>query len=187
MALPSSATSGLKMASLVTGAETVSSEDKIRKSLHELQPSATDKETLVGADRMIKSTQRTKEVKSKKNVPIKMKKDTSKNQTKVTTSNRAVQTIKEENREINAEDLTCTDIAGPSENYWQVLAEKRRIALKDALKENKEFAKCIEKLKEENHVYNQMLDEARALIEVLQDMMEDDRNDINNSLEDSVL
>jgi len=41
-------------------------QDKVRKSLHELQPSAIDKETLVGADRMIKSIQQTKEVKSKK-------------------------------------------------------------------------------------------------------------------------
>lgn len=41
-------------------------QDKVRKSLHELQPSAIDKETLVGADRMIKSTQQVKETKSKK-------------------------------------------------------------------------------------------------------------------------
>lgn len=41
-------------------------QDKVRKSLHELQPSAMDKETLVGADRMIKSTQQAKEAKSKK-------------------------------------------------------------------------------------------------------------------------
>ncbi|XP_018045721.1 PREDICTED: geminin [Atta colombica] len=171
----------------VTDTETVTSEDKVRKSLHELQPSATDKETLVGADRMIKSTQQTKEVKSKKNVPTKKKKDAFKNQVKVTTNNKAVQTVKEEKGEIDAEDLTCTDLAGPSENYWQVLAEKRRLALKDTLEENKELAKRNEKLEEESRIYKLMLDEARALIEVLQDMMEDDRNDINNSLEDSVL
>ncbi|XP_018317904.1 geminin [Mycetomoellerius zeteki] len=171
----------------VTGAETVTSEDKVRKSLHELQPSATDKETLVGADRMIKSTQQTKEAKSKKSVPTKKKKDVSKNQVKVITNNKAVQTVKEEKREIDAEDLTCTDIAGPSENYWQVLAERRRLALKDTLEENKELTKRNEKLEEENRIYKLMLDEARTLIEVLQEMMGDDRNDINNSLEDSVL
>ncbi|KYN27391.1 PREDICTED: geminin isoform X2 [Trachymyrmex cornetzi] len=165
----------------VTGAETVTSEDKVRKSLHELQPSAIDKETLVGADRTIKST------KSKKNIPTKKKKNASKNQVKVTTNNKAVQTVKEEKGEIDAEDLTCTDLAGPSENYWQVLAEKRRLALKDTLEENKELAKRNEKLEEESRIYKLMLDEARALIEVLQDMMGDDRNDINNSLEDSVL
>ena len=41
-------------------------QDKVRKSLHELQPSATDKETLVGADRMIKSNQQSRKAKPKK-------------------------------------------------------------------------------------------------------------------------
>lgn len=41
-------------------------QDKVRKSLHELQPSATDKETLVGADRMVKSTQQSKKAKPKR-------------------------------------------------------------------------------------------------------------------------
>ncbi|TGZ48976.1 uncharacterized protein [Temnothorax longispinosus] len=179
----------------VTDAETniASEQDKIRKSLHELQPSATDKETLVGADRadrMIKSTQQPKEAKSKKNVPTKTKKDVSKKQKKVTTNDKAVQTVSEEKIhkiEIEAEDLTCTDLAGPSENYWQVQAERRRIALKNTLEENKELVKRIEKLEEEKRIYKEMLNETRALVEVLQDMIGDDRNDINNSLEDSVL
>lgn len=59
-------------------------------------------------------------------------------------------------------------MAGPSENYWQVLAERRRIALKNALEENKEFIKQIEKLEEEKRIYKAMLDETRALVEVLQ-------------------
>ena len=50
----------------------------------------------------------------------------------------------------------------------QVLAEKRRLALKDTLEENKELAKRNEKLEEESRIYKLMLDEARALIEVLQ-------------------
>ncbi|XP_011642715.1 uncharacterized protein LOC105430731 [Pogonomyrmex barbatus] len=168
-----------------TGAETIA-EDKVRKSLHELQPSAVDKETLVGADRMIKSTQQVKKAKTKKskNVPAKTKKDIPKEQKKVTTSNKAVQTAQER---IDVEDLTSTDLAGPSENYWQVQAERRRIALKDALEENKELVTRLEKLEEENRLYKEMLDETRALVEVLQDMIGDDRNDINNSLEDSAL
>ncbi|XP_012533296.1 geminin isoform X2 [Monomorium pharaonis] len=169
----------------VTGDE-IASEDKVRKSLHELQPSAIDKETLVGADRMIKSTQQVKEVKSKKNVPVKIKKDVPKKQKNVTTNDKAVQTVPEK-IDIEAEDLTCTDLAGPSENYWQVLAEKRRIALKNTLNENKELIKRLEKLEEEKRIYKEMLDETKSLVEVLQDMIEDDRNDINNSLEDSVL
>jgi len=175
----------------VTGAETIiASEDKVRKSLHELQPSAINKETLVGADRMIKSAQQMKETKPKKNVSTKTKKDISKKQKKVITDDKAIQTVPEEKIRIEAEDLTSTDLAGPSENYWQVQAERRRIALKDTLEENKELAKRIEKLEEENRIYKEMLDETKALVEVLQDMIDgngDDRNDINNSLEDSVL
>ncbi|XP_011170920.1 geminin isoform X2 [Solenopsis invicta] len=171
----------------VTGDETnIVSEDKVRKSLHELQPSANDKETLVGADRMIKSTHQVKEAKLKKNVPVKIKKDMSKKQKKAT-NDKAVQTVPEEKINIEAEDLICTDSAGPSENYWQVLAEKRRIALKNTLEENKELVKRVEKLEEEKRIYKEMLDETKSLVEVLQDMIEDDRNDINNSLEDSVL
>ena len=43
-----------------------------------------------------------------RNVPTKKKKDASKNQVKVTTNNKAVQTVKEEKGEIDAEDLICT-------------------------------------------------------------------------------
>lgn len=169
----------------VTGDEkTTASEDKIRKSLHELQPSATDKETLVGADRMIKSTQQLKKTKSKRNVS--QIKDGSKHKN-VKSKDKAVQTTRDEKVQIEAEDLTSTDVAGPSENYWQVLAERRRIALKDALEKNEELVQCVEKLEEENRIYKDMLSETRALVEVLQEMVGDDRNGINNSLEDSTL
>lgn len=59
-------------------------------------------------------------------------------------------------------------IAGPSENYWEVLAERRRIALEDALEDNRELVERIETLEEENRIYKEMLDESRALVEVLQ-------------------
>lgn len=60
------------------------------------------------------------------------------------------------------------DLDNPSENYWQILAERRRMALMDALEENKKLREHIEKLEEENHVYKEMLDETRTLVEVLQ-------------------
>lgn len=59
-------------------------------------------------------------------------------------------------------------MAGPSENYWQILSERRRIALKDALEKNEELVEYIEKLEEENRVYKEMLNETRALVVVLQ-------------------
>lgn len=61
-----------------------------------------------------------------------------------------------------------SDLANPSENYWQLLAERRRVALADTLEENKTLRQRIEKLKEENHEYKEMLDETKTLIEVLQ-------------------
>ncbi|XP_011868050.1 PREDICTED: uncharacterized protein LOC105562111, partial [Vollenhovia emeryi] len=166
---------------------TASEQDKVRKCLHELQPSAVDKETLVGADRMIASTQQTKEEKSKKNIPTKMKK-VSKKQKKVTINDKAVQTAPEEKAEIEPEDLTCTDLADVSENYWRILAETRQVALSNALEEKQELLEHIQKLEEEKRLYKEMLDETRALVEVLQEMIaDDDRNNINNSLEDTTL
>ncbi|XP_024888537.1 geminin-like [Temnothorax curvispinosus] len=169
---------------------TVAPKIKDRKPLHTLQPAATDKDTLVGADRTLRSC-KSKEAKTKQDVTNTGEKDTSKC-TKVTKKNKAVQTTREK-IQIEVEDLTSDN---PSENYWQILAERKQTALVDALEENKKLVQQIEKLVEENHVYKEMLDEMRTLVEVLQEQIEDDRsdiededdrNDINNSLDDSAL
>ncbi|XP_053988010.1 geminin isoform X2 [Hylaeus anthracinus] len=166
----------------VSTAKTVASEDKVRKSLHVLQPAANDKENLVGGGRMLRSAQQTKEtVKPEHN--DKSKHDAQKRK-KITLKDKGVQTARGNKIKIEVEDLTSE---GPSENYWEVLAERRRIALDDALEENKELSDRVEKLEEENRIYKEMLDESRALVEVLQEMLGEDRNDINNSLDDSTL
>lgn len=67
---------------------------------------------------------------------------------------------------ISVDDLTSE--AGPSENYWEVLAERRRIALESALEENHDLNDEVKRLKDENRLYKEMLDESRALVEVLQ-------------------
>ncbi|XP_025265141.1 geminin [Camponotus floridanus] len=168
-----------------TSSETiVTSEDKSRKSLHELQPSAINKETLVGADRMINSTEQSKKAKPKRTISHATK-NSSKHKN-IKTKDKAVQTVQEEKVQIEAEDLISTDAAGPSKNYWQVIAEKRRVALKNALEENKELVQCIEKLEEEKRIYKEMLDETRTYAEVLQEMIGNDKNGINNLLEDSI-
>ncbi|CAK9809809.1 hypothetical protein ANTPLA_LOCUS6343 [Anthophora plagiata] len=95
------------------------------------------------------------------------------------------ETLKSDGTERSKND-DLTSEAGPSENYWEVLAERRRIALEDALEDNKELVERVEKLEEENRIYKEMLDESRALVEVLQEMIGEDRNDINNSLEDTL-
>ncbi|XP_011155975.2 geminin isoform X2 [Solenopsis invicta] len=155
---------------------------KDRKPLHELQPAATDKEILVGADRILQST-KSKETKIKQHMTENIIKDVSKYK-KVTKKNKAVQTVPEKKITIEAEDLTLDN---PSENYWQIIAERTQIALVNALEENKKLVQDIEKLQEENRIYKEMLDETKVLIEVLQEQIEDDRNDVNNSLGDSFL
>ncbi|KZC13316.1 PREDICTED: geminin isoform X2 [Dufourea novaeangliae] len=167
----------------VSGAKTVAPEDKVRKSLHVLQPAATDKENLVGGGRMLRSALSVKEG-QKPEVTEKSKHDAPKRK-KITLRDKGVQTARGDKIKIEVEDLTSE--AGPSENYWEVLAERRRIALNDALEENKELSDRIEKLEDENRLYKEMLDETRTLVEVLQEMVGEDRSDINNSLEDSVL
>ncbi|XP_012272671.1 geminin isoform X2 [Orussus abietinus] len=176
---------------------TIVDDTKVRKSLHLLQPAATDKENLVGAGRHPKSMTSAKEAakdemsdkteKSRNEKPknAKSRNEVSKSNKKVNYKDKGVQTARGEKIKIEVEDLTSE--AGPSEHYWEVLAERRRIALDDALEENRELAERVAQLEEENRICKGMLDETRALVEVLQEMIGDDNNDINNSLDDSVL
>ncbi|XP_015188756.1 PREDICTED: geminin-like isoform X2 [Polistes dominula] len=171
----------------VSGAKIATSELKLRESLHDLQPTAMDKENLVGGGRTIKTDSSIKDA-LKKDIESTTEKPkiTKQKHKKVICKNKAVQTSRGELIRIDIEDLTSE--AGPSENYWQVLAERRRIALHDALDENKALHERIATLQEENRLCNEMLNETRALVEVLQEMIEDDdSNGIHNSLEDSAL
>ncbi|XP_014214121.1 uncharacterized protein LOC106643479 [Copidosoma floridanum] len=194
-------------ATKVADTQTVVLEKKGRKSLHPLQPAATNKENLVGAGRKLRSSSSGKDaiknsmagemkkdvkttaektaqtlktepvkkvIQKPKNSPKKNSKDGKKN-IKIF-KDKAVQRKHDERLEITSNDLTSN--AEPSENYWKILAERRRIALQDALEEN-------QILSEQLKVYKEMLNESRALVEVLKDMIGEDRNDIDNSLDDS--
>lgn len=178
----------------VASAKTAVSEEKVRKSLHTLQPAATDKENLVGAGRTLRSSVSLKEtikevIKDEMSCKgkIEVKSDTGKTEKrkKITLKDKGIQTARGRKIKIEVEDLTSE--AGPSENYWEVIAERRRIALEDALEENKDLTERLAKMEEEYRLCKEMLNETRALVEVLQEVIGDDRNDINNSLEDSVL
>lgn len=72
-------------------------------------------------------------------------------------------------------DLTTTD--APSEKYWQHLAEARRRALEDSLCENEKLHNRNRNLEEELNVTNEMLDQARGLVEVLKEMLEENEAD----------
>ncbi|XP_011647111.1 uncharacterized protein LOC105433466, partial [Pogonomyrmex barbatus] len=153
--------------------------NKDRKPLQVLQPAATDNEMLVGTDRILRST-KSQRAKTKQDVET-VKKDTSQ-YLKVTKKNKAVQTAWDR---IKIKDLTSTD--NPSENYWQILADRRQIALVDALEENKILVQRIAKKEEEIRVYKEMLEETKALAETLQELYKEDKNDVNHSLDDSNL
>lgn len=56
---------------------------------------------------------------------------------------------------------------GPSEHYWEILAERRRLALDKALRENQALHEKIELLEAENRQYKTLLEESQALVDVL--------------------
>lgn len=72
---------------------------------------------------------------------------------------------------ITAEDLTSLE--GPSEQYWEVLAERRRLALEESLTENQELYEKVASLEEELSLSKEMLQEARNLVEVLTEMLQE--------------
>ncbi|GLV44897.1 geminin [Carabus blaptoides fortunei] len=138
-----------------------------RKTLKVLQQAATDKENLVGrAHRSGKDILSTKTTQS----------DSTESDTKrKKVSNKYVQTGS--GVQIDVNDLTSE--AGPSENYWEVLAEKRRIALDESLEENQRLHEENETLREENRICKEMLDESKHLVEVLTEMLNENDTSVN--------
>ncbi|XP_020289402.1 geminin [Pseudomyrmex gracilis] len=177
----------------------ISHEDKLRKSLQELQPpvAAADKEILFSGD-IIKLPQQSDDGKLRRDVEktkhVQNTKSTSKLSNKMA-KDQAIQTEKKE-KEIMPEDLTTTE---RSEYYWELLAERKRKALIDTLEENKELDEKLKKseehgrkLEEEIDLFKEMVENTKALVTELADKLDrgdhmNDTSDINNSLEDSVL
>lgn len=77
------------------------------------------------------------------------------------------------NQKITAEDLISDT---PSERYWEALAEKRRIALEETLNENQELYERIATLENEVKESKAMLAEARSLVEVMTELLEESDN-----------
>ncbi|XP_062538244.1 geminin isoform X2 [Armigeres subalbatus] len=73
--------------------------------------------------------------------------------------------------QITIEDLTSLE--GPSEQYWEVLAERRRLALEESLAENQELYEKVGALEEELNLSKEMLAEARNLVEVLTELLQE--------------
>lgn len=73
-------------------------------------------------------------------------------------------------KEIKENDLTS---ASASEKYWEMLAEKRRVALDETLTENQMLHEQVANLKEELKVSDEMLNETKNLVEILTEMLEE--------------
>ncbi|KAL9695628.1 hypothetical protein quinque_014913 [Culex quinquefasciatus] len=78
---------------------------------------------------------------------------------------------------ITEEDLTSAE--GPSQQYWEVLAEKRRAALQGIpLGEHMDLYEQLSSLKKELSTSKQMLQESRNIVEVLTELLQEDDAEI---------
>ncbi|KAL4707811.1 hypothetical protein ACJJTC_001757 [Scirpophaga incertulas] len=138
-----------------------------RKSLKTLQHTATDRENLVG-----RPVNNLKHQLSQDSPDVEIKR-------KILSTKKTQATF---DKKVTVEDLTNPEEA--SENYWKILAEKRQIALQEALDENEKLYKIIEDLKKENADYKQMLEEANSFIEVVKEELANDNNDTGIDVND---
>ncbi|KRZ79871.1 Geminin [Trichinella papuae] len=65
--------------------------------------------------------------------------------------------------------------ATPSENYWKMMAENRRLALQTALEENKKFCEELAYLREENRLLRVLAEEGQALKDALDQVMNEEQ------------
>lgn len=78
---------------------------------------------------------------------------------------------------ITEKDLTSTE--SPSAAYWEVLAEKRRVALVETLEENEYLHEKVQTLESELNHSKSMLQQSRELVEVLTEMLQEKENEMN--------
>uniref|UniRef100_A0A1B0DRB6 Uncharacterized protein n=2 Tax=Phlebotomus papatasi TaxID=29031 RepID=A0A1B0DRB6_PHLPP len=136
-----------------------------RRTFKVLQKNAKDKENLVGRSIVPIG----KEILGKQKAELEEEKS---GQKKRKQTSQHVQTDSEEScdQQITEADLTST--AGPSQKYWEILAEKRRVALEDALKENEALHEEVKSLKAELDQAHAMLDETNKMVETLSEMIQ---------------
>ncbi|KAL1132352.1 hypothetical protein AAG570_010308, partial [Ranatra chinensis] len=129
----------------------------VRRKLQPLQAAAGDKENLVGAGRLAPDMAPNKDKTALGNVKVEC----------LIFCFRTVEKkkVKTNENKITSEDLTSEE--GPGIAYWEAMAEKRRVALEEALKENEQLHERVRELEEENETCKVLLNETRALVETL--------------------
>lgn len=76
--------------------------------------------------------------------------------------------------------------AGPSDNYWQRLAENLQSRLDARIEENADLKEENKRQKRQINNLQKQLDEAKSIISEFEELLhEDSNNGINNSLDDT--
>ncbi|XP_005188723.2 geminin [Musca domestica] len=156
-----------------------------RKTLKVLQGVATDKENLTGRpqiDKLSRLKAATETTLSASTDYAKRKKiETRVAETQTSPNKSSTKDETSTSKKITAEDLTGE--AKPGEHYWERLAEKRREALEQSLDENQRLYERIEGLEEELNTSRQQLEEAKHLVAVLSEMLNETEGDEEEGVE----
>ncbi|XP_022164462.1 geminin-like [Myzus persicae] len=138
-----------------------------RKFLQTLQPSGGDKENLVGTGRIHGKNSDPKILKTQFKTEVEVKSDERKSV--VAKVNPSLY------KKLIIEDLTST--VGPSEKYWEVIAERRRKALEEVLEQNRKLHAVVMALEKENASCKKLLEQTTNLVNTLKEVLneEDDK------------
>ncbi|CAH1733111.1 geminin-like [Aphis gossypii] len=154
------------MKTLNTVANEEASKKGMRKFLHNLQPSSAGKENLVGAGRTPQDIAIDgKTIKSEPNF----------DETEVCVQETS--SVSKVNPSLYQKLLTedLTSVAGPSEKYWEVIAERRRKALEEVLEENEKLQAMIIALEEENKTCKLLIENTTELVNTLKQVMNENQ------------
>ncbi|XP_039292260.1 geminin isoform X2 [Nilaparvata lugens] len=149
-----------------------------RRTLQTLQEAAGDKENLVGGGKMpVTGKEEPKLIKKAPSPAVKLGLIEKKKQVKSVST-------QQKKKVITVEDLTSQ--AGPSEHYWETLAERRRVALEKALEENQMLHERVALLEEENEQCKVLLEDSKAVIDTLNEILKETNSEnLDSSLEDN--
>lgn len=75
--------------------------------------------------------------------------------------------------------------AGPSDNYWQRLAENLQRRLDGKIEENADLKEENKRQKRQINQMQRQLEEAKNIISTFEELLNEDSNGINNSLDDT--
>ncbi|XP_055335263.1 uncharacterized protein LOC129586212 isoform X3 [Paramacrobiotus metropolitanus] len=78
------------------------------------------------------------------------------------------------------ENVSALQIAEKAAQEWKDLAETRRMALEEALKENKQLYNILESYKRENEAFQDLAEKAKLLEDLVEELTEQERVEIRH-------